>query len=234
MKVLKRRTTPIYTPSSRNSTFRRIEEVEKVSADVAGDENRSPTLEPAEETSTSGQGKSPRVVISARFPHFDPTTVAHIASTLPLGGLPAAGEASSSIPPPGDANLPIALPSTSYKKMEFLNSDNVRHQECVLTRAEDYKNAHLEPPDYSWEGKYEPKPASVTIAAPGMVLDKGFITAPNAHCPSRGKVALGAMKAAAGKGPSNSSGPNIRTVVPLEILTGSATASNLQVAHAQS
>nr|GMC74042.1 hypothetical protein Iba_chr03cCG6490 [Ipomoea batatas] len=203
MKVLKRRTTPIYTPSSRNSTFRRIEEVEKVSADVAGDENRSPTLEPAEETR----------------------------------GLPAAGEASSSIPPPGDANLPIALPSTSYKKMEFLNRDNVRHQECVLTRAEveeDYKNAHLEPPDYSWEGKYEPKPASVTIAAPGMVLDKGFITAPNAHCPSRGKVDLGAMKAAAGKGPSDSSGPNIRTVVPLEIPTGSATASNLLVAHAQS
>nr|GME03597.1 hypothetical protein Iba_scaffold970CG0030 [Ipomoea batatas]GME18017.1 hypothetical protein Iba_scaffold19807CG0030 [Ipomoea batatas] len=162
------------------------------------------------------------------------TPLEHIASTLPQGGLPTLrearfsvapssdvnpqgvlpvpGEASSSILSSGDVDPPITLSVTSHKRMEFLNSENVRQQVCLLNRAEVEEAQSL---------------------LKGMVLDKGFITAPNALRPSRGNVALGAKKAAAGKDPSDSSGSTVPTTVPLEIPSRSATASDLHVTHTQ-
>nr|GLL16381.1 hypothetical protein Itr_chr01CG00870 [Ipomoea trifida] len=64
-----------YNPSSGNSTFQQIDEVENISADVEENVSRPLTSELGEETSTSGRGKSPWVVISVLFPHFDPPTV---------------------------------------------------------------------------------------------------------------------------------------------------------------
>nr|GMD75000.1 hypothetical protein Iba_chr13aCG10690 [Ipomoea batatas] len=77
----------------------------------------------------------------------------------------------------------------------------------IFQTPEDYKKANLEPLDYSREGKYKPKTiatmATATGSSQGMVLDKGFISAPNAPRPPRGKVALGAKKVAVAKGTSD-------------------------------
>nr|GMD12840.1 hypothetical protein Iba_chr07aCG7300 [Ipomoea batatas] len=106
--------------------------------------------------------------------------------------------------------------------------------DTLLSLRPAYRRAYcLDASPRSREGKYEQKLATITVAAPGMVLDKGFITAPNALRPSRGNVALGAKKAAAGKGPSGSSGPTVPTTVPLEIPSRSATPSDLHVTHTQ-
>nr|GMC92228.1 hypothetical protein Iba_chr05aCG9050 [Ipomoea batatas] len=79
-----------YTPSTGGSTFDQIHEVEHISVNSGENEGplRTPTL--AEEASTSGQGKSPRVVITALFPHLSPRTVEDAATSLPHGDAPPA------------------------------------------------------------------------------------------------------------------------------------------------
>nr|GMD82461.1 hypothetical protein Iba_chr13fCG8320 [Ipomoea batatas] len=236
------------------STFNQIDEIENVSVDAEGNEGPMRTPTSTEEIGTSGQGKSPRVVLSALLPHFSPHTVEHIASTLPQEGLPpylradeqiestrrretlpAPGEASSSTPQPAESDPLIPELKIPRKKMVLLSSDSVQQQEFLLTRTErtrvltdaaskislevydyfifrtpeDYKKANLEPPDYSREGKYELKTIATTATATGssqgMVMDTGFISAPHAPRPPRGKVVLRAKKAAAAKGTSDPS-----------------------------
>nr|GMD17644.1 hypothetical protein Iba_chr07dCG5590 [Ipomoea batatas] len=155
--------------------------------------------EPAEETSSSGREKSPWVVISALFPHFDPPTVEHIASTLLQGGLPTLGEASSSIPPSSDVDPQGVLPAPGEASSSIL----------------------------------PPGDADPPIALPVWCWITALSPPPNALRPSRDNVALGAKKSAAGKGPSDSSGPTVPTVVPLEIPSRSATAFDLHVTHRQ-
>lgn len=65
-----------------------------------------------------------------------------------------------------------------------------------------------------------------------MVLEKGFVIVPTASHQSRGKVALGAKRDAAGKGPSDLTEPTIPTTVALETLAGSASATDLQITRA--
>nr|GMD46865.1 suppressor protein SRP40-like [Ipomoea batatas] len=117
-----------FTPSSGGSIFNQIDEVEHVSADTDGNEGPLRTPTSAEDASTSGRGKSPRVVVSALFPHLSPRTVDDVASSLRRGSapsemrdprqikskdrpaaLPAPGEASSSTPNLGRLS---ALPSS--------------------------------------------------------------------------------------------------------------------------
>nr|GLL25456.1 hypothetical protein Itr_chr04CG20380 [Ipomoea trifida] len=104
-------------------SFDQIDEVELVYADSDEHEGSLRTPTPAREASTSGQGKSPRVVITALFPHISPHNVEDVASSLPRGGVPptsrisrqtlaAPGEASSSAPNPIDAEPPSAQPKT--------------------------------------------------------------------------------------------------------------------------
>nr|GMD16181.1 serine/arginine repetitive matrix protein 2-like [Ipomoea batatas] len=163
-----------YSPSMSGSTFNQIDEVKNVSADVAEDERQARTPTSTEEVSTFGRGKSPRVVLSALFPHFSPHTIEHIASTLPQEGLPeqltstlpqesllAPGEASSSAPLHVDTDPPTAQPKSSRKKVVFLS----------------------------------------------MVLDKGFVSAPNAPRPPRGKSRRGKEKR---------HDPEVEEVIPLK------------------
>nr|GMD98567.1 histone-lysine N-methyltransferase SETD1A-like [Ipomoea batatas] len=212
-----------FSPSTGGSTFDQIDEVEHVSADTEENEGPLQTSASTEDVSTSGRGKSPRVVVSALFPHLSPRTVEDVTSPLRRGGaprelrdsgqisgpeasrrpnaLPAPGEASSSAPNPrrpsaspapagASSSVPDLAkaeptgdePSTTRKKMLFLNSEVVQQQKCLLTRAEideihvllrdllrgvrlphlpnpqSYKKANLEPPDYGRSEKYEPKP----------------------------------------------------------------------------
>nr|GMC73545.1 Polynucleotidyl transferase, Ribonuclease H fold [Ipomoea batatas] len=110
------------SPSTGGSTFNQIDEVEHVSP--LAEENEGP-LRPfafTEDISSSGRGKSPRVVVSKTFPHLSPRTVEEVAASLARKGvpkklrapgraldseassrpraLPAPGEASSSAPNP--------------------------------------------------------------------------------------------------------------------------------------
>nr|GMD47475.1 serine/arginine repetitive matrix protein 2-like [Ipomoea batatas] len=77
-----------FTPLTGGSTFNQIDEVEHVSADT--EENEGPLRTPTstEDVSTSGRGKSPRIVVSALFPHLSPRTVEDVASALRRGGAP--------------------------------------------------------------------------------------------------------------------------------------------------
>nr|GMC80329.1 histone-lysine N-methyltransferase SETD1A-like [Ipomoea batatas] len=95
-----------YTPSTGGSTFDQIDEVELVYADSDEHEGSLRTPTPAGEASTSGQGKSPRVVITALFPHLIPHNVEDVASSLPLGGAPPTSRISrQTLAAPGEANM---------------------------------------------------------------------------------------------------------------------------------
>nr|GMD86621.1 serine/arginine repetitive matrix protein 2-like [Ipomoea batatas] len=110
------------SPSTRGSTFNQIDEVEHV----------SPL---AEDVSSAGPGKSPRVVLSKTFPQLNPRNVEQIAATIRQKGVPrelrygwqnpapetssrsrtlsAPGEASSSVPDPRPSSASPAPVATS-------------------------------------------------------------------------------------------------------------------------
>nr|GMC53034.1 serine/arginine repetitive matrix protein 2-like [Ipomoea batatas] len=243
-----------------------IDEVEHVSPNP--EENEGPLRASAstEDVSSSGRGKSPRVVVSKLFPHLSPRTVEDVAVSIRRKGVPrelcgsgqtlgpeassrphallAPGEASSSVPNPhqssashapavasssnpnpAEADQTADEPSTTRKKMLFLNSEVVQQQNfpkrtraltdaaakissevydyIIFRTPEGYKNANLEPPDYGGSEKYEPVPIVIPTAkgssaepSQGMAPDKAFI-APAAAPRPKTKVALGAKKAAA-------------------------------------
>nr|GMC51124.1 hypothetical protein Iba_chr01cCG3280 [Ipomoea batatas] len=70
------------SPSTGGSTFNQIDEVEHVSP--LAEENEGPTRPTAstEDVSSSGRGKSPRVVLSKTFPQLSPCNVEQIATTI--------------------------------------------------------------------------------------------------------------------------------------------------------
>nr|GMD48140.1 histone-lysine N-methyltransferase SETD1A-like [Ipomoea batatas] len=243
-----------FTLSSGGSIFNQIDEVEHVSADTDGNEGPLRTPTSTEDASTSGRGKSLRVVVSALFPHLSPRTGREGSSSTPnpgrLSALPSSGGVSSSAPNPTEADSASDEPVPLRKKMIFLNREVVQQQECLLTRAEideihallrsktpeDYKKANLEPPVYGRGEKYEPKPITSTSvpasSSQDMVLNKGFTT-PSAPRPPRAKVALGAKKAAP-KPSTDSPVVDLSAPVPADTPSGSVVAPDLHVTQGQS
>nr|GMC95724.1 histone-lysine N-methyltransferase SETD1A-like [Ipomoea batatas] len=125
------------SPSTGGSTFNQIDEVEHVSP--LAEENEGPTrpTTSTEDVSSSGRGKSPRVVLSKTFPQLSPRNVEQIATTIRQKGvsrelrfgrqnpapetssrsraLLAQGEASSSAPDPrpsSASHAPVASSSS--------------------------------------------------------------------------------------------------------------------------
>nr|GLL33827.1 uncharacterized protein LOC109184184 [Ipomoea trifida] len=76
------------SPSTGGSTFNQIDEVEHVSP--LAEESEGPTRPTAstEDVSSSGRGKSPRVVLLKTFPQLSPRNVEQIATTIRQKGVP--------------------------------------------------------------------------------------------------------------------------------------------------
>nr|GMD66358.1 serine/arginine repetitive matrix protein 2-like [Ipomoea batatas] len=172
-----------FSPSMGGSTFNQIDEVEHVSPNA--EENEGPLRPTAstEDVSSSGRGKSPRVVVSKMFPHLNPRTVEEVTVSIRHKGVPRELQAPSF--PKRTRALTDAAAKISSEVYDYL----------IFRTPEGYKNANLEPPDYDRDEKYEP----VSIAVPavkGMSPDKTFIAPAAAPLPKT-KVALGAKRAAA-------------------------------------
>nr|GMD55640.1 hypothetical protein Iba_chr11dCG9890 [Ipomoea batatas]GME16091.1 hypothetical protein Iba_scaffold17071CG0010 [Ipomoea batatas] len=100
-----------FSPSMGGSTFNQIDEVEHVSANTEENEGPLRTTTTPKDVSTSGRGKSPRVVVSALFPHLRPRTVEDVASSLRRGGAPRELRASKRISGLEASSRPHALPA---------------------------------------------------------------------------------------------------------------------------
>nr|GMC99904.1 hypothetical protein Iba_chr05eCG10150 [Ipomoea batatas] len=147
-----------FSPSTGGSTFDQIDEVEHVSADAEENEGPLQTATSPEESPHRGgledvasslrRGGAPRELRASKRtsgleapaqPHALPAA-GEASSTTPslpqTSALPAPAVASSSAPEPPEADPADAEPSTTRKKMLFLNSEVVEQQKCLLTRAE--------------------------------------------------------------------------------------------------
>nr|GLL27265.1 uncharacterized protein LOC109162943 [Ipomoea trifida] len=100
-----------FSPSTGGSTFSQIDEVEHVSPNT--EENEGPLRPSAstEDVSSSGQGKSPRVVVSKMFPHLSPRTVEEVAVSLARKGVPRKLQAPGQTLGPEASSRPHALPA---------------------------------------------------------------------------------------------------------------------------
>nr|GMD79870.1 serine/arginine repetitive matrix protein 2-like [Ipomoea batatas] len=100
-----------FSPSTGGSTFNQIDEVEHVS--LIAEENEGP-LRPStstEDVSSSGRGKSPRVVVSKMFPHLSPRTVEEVVVSIIRKGVPRKLQALGQTLGPEVSSRPRALPA---------------------------------------------------------------------------------------------------------------------------
>nr|GMD68561.1 serine/arginine repetitive matrix protein 2-like [Ipomoea batatas] len=116
-----------FSPSMGGSTFNQIDEVEHVSPNA--EENEGPLRPTAstEDVSSSGRGKSPRVVVSKMFPHLNPRTVEEVTVSIRHKGVPRELQAPRQNLGPEASSRPRALPAPR---------EVVQQQKCLLTRAE--------------------------------------------------------------------------------------------------
>nr|GMD88167.1 serine/arginine repetitive matrix protein 2-like [Ipomoea batatas] len=100
-----------FSRSTGGSTFNQIDEVEHVSPIT--EENEGPLRPSAstENVSSSGWDKSPRVVISKKFPHLSPRTVEEVAASLVRKGVPKKLRAPGQALGPEASSRPRALPA---------------------------------------------------------------------------------------------------------------------------
>nr|GMC46923.1 serine/arginine repetitive matrix protein 2-like [Ipomoea batatas] len=100
-----------FSPSTGGSTFNQIDEVEHVSPNA--EENEGPLRASAstEDVSSSGRGKSPRVVVSKLFPHLSPRTVEDVAVSIRRKDVPRELRGSGQTLGPEASSRPHALSS---------------------------------------------------------------------------------------------------------------------------
>nr|GMD63485.1 hypothetical protein Iba_chr12bCG15310 [Ipomoea batatas] len=196
--------------SSKSSIFRQIEGVEHVSGGSAKEETWQQVSAPInKEVSTSGRGKSSRVVLVAQHPDLSTSPLPTLSPNIPILTYRAANKLSSSSASStaGIGQSVVSSPPSDDITL-FLNSEHTPaltnatskisfevYDYFIFRTPENYKNARLEAPNYNRAEKYEPKVVPVTVAIPGpgqdMVFDKGFVTAPSAPRTSQTKISLG-------------------------------------------
>nr|GME12100.1 serine/arginine repetitive matrix protein 2-like [Ipomoea batatas] len=110
-----------FSPSTRGSTFNQINEVEHVSP--IAEENEGPLRPTAstEDVSSSGRGKSPRVMVSKTFPHLSPRTVEEVAVSIRRKGVPRELRAPRQNPGPEASSRSRALPAPGEASSSALN-----------------------------------------------------------------------------------------------------------------
>nr|GMD89596.1 serine/arginine repetitive matrix protein 2-like [Ipomoea batatas] len=133
------------SPSTGGSTFDQIDEVQHVSADA--EENEGPLQTAASSKDVNTTGGAPRELrASRRISSLEASSRAQAlsapgeaSSSLPSlpqpSALPAPAVASSSSPEPSETEPADVEPATTWKKMLFLNSEVVKQQKRLLTRA---------------------------------------------------------------------------------------------------
>nr|GLL35837.1 uncharacterized protein LOC109184184 [Ipomoea trifida] len=110
-----------FSRSTGGSTFNQIDEVKHVSP--IAEENEGPLRPTAstEDVSSSGRGKSPRVVVSKTFPHLSPRTVEEIAVSIRRKGVPRELRAPRRNPGPEASSRSRALPAPGKASSSALN-----------------------------------------------------------------------------------------------------------------
>nr|GMD01637.1 serine/arginine repetitive matrix protein 2-like [Ipomoea batatas] len=219
------------SPSTGGSTFNQIDGVEHVSPLAEESEGPTRPTTSTEDVSSSGRGKSPRVVLSKTFPQLSPRNVEQIATTIRQKGVPRELRFDRQNPAPETASRSRALPAPGEATAK-ISSEVYDYR--IFRTPESYKSANLEPPDYGREEKYEPVPLAVpttggVLAEPsqGMSPDRTFI-APAAAPRPKTKVALGAKKVAT-KPAADPPVTNVPDVTPTDASSGGGTAPDLQV-----
>nr|GMC84724.1 serine/arginine repetitive matrix protein 2-like [Ipomoea batatas] len=201
-----------FSPSTGGSTFNQIDEVEHVSPNA--EENKGPLRPTAstEDVSSSGRGKSPRVVVSKMFPHLSPRTVEEVTVSIRWKGvprelqalgrnlgpeassrpraLPAPGEASSSAPNPRPSSVSHAPAVTSSSDLNPTEADQTADESSATRKKMLFLNSELPKADLSSHRRGHEDLLG------GMSPNRTFI-APAAAPRPKTKVALGAKRAAA-------------------------------------
>nr|GMD12832.1 uncharacterized protein LOC109173786 [Ipomoea batatas]GMD12833.1 uncharacterized protein LOC109173786 [Ipomoea batatas] len=226
------------SPSTGGSTFNQIDEVEHVSP--IAEENEGPLRPTAstEDVSSSGRGKSPRVVLSKTFPHLSPRNVEEIAVSIRRKGVPRELRAPRQNPSPEASSRSCALPAPGERTRALTDAaakiSSEVYDYLIFCTPEGYKNANLEPPDYGRDEKYEPVPIATPAAqgstaepGQGMSPDRTFI-APAAAPRPKTKVALGAKKAAA-KPTTDLPIADVPDPAPIDASSGGGVAPDLPV-----
>nr|GMC64449.1 serine/arginine repetitive matrix protein 2-like [Ipomoea batatas] len=235
------------SPSTGGSTFNQIDEVEHVSP--LAEENEEPTRPTAstEDVSSSGRGKSPRVVLSKTFPQLSPRNVEQIATTIRQKGvprelrfgrqnpaletasrsraLPAPGEASSSTPDPRPSSASHAPVASSSSDPNPPEADQTASAPLATRKKMVFLNSEVVQQQKCLLTRAETDEIHALLR--GMSPDRTFI-APAAAPRPKTKVALGAKKVAA-KPAADPPAVNVPDTTPIDTSSGGGAAPDLQV-----
>nr|GMD04054.1 histone-lysine N-methyltransferase SETD1A-like [Ipomoea batatas] len=231
------------SPSTGGSTFNQIDEVEHVSP--LAEENEGSTRPTAftEDVSSSGRGKSPRVVLSKTFPQLSPRNVEQIATTIRQKGvprelrfgrqnpapetasrsraLPAPFEASSSAPDPRPSLASHAPVASSSSDPNAPEADQTASAPLATRKKMVFLNSEVVQQQKCLLTRAETDEIQALLR--GMSPDRTFIAPASAPRPKT-KVALGAKKVAA-KPPV----VNVPDTTPIDTSSGGGAAPDLQV-----